>query len=310
MPKVSVICTTYNEAETILQLLQGFLTQTHQADEILFCDAKSSDGTALIIKRFAKKNPKLQIKVIQKRGNRSVGRNSAINAAKFPLIAITDAGCVPEKNWLKELLKKYDRSKAPVVAGYYRGLSSTPFEEAVIPYVLVMPDKLPKGTFLPATRSMLIEKKVWKQLGGFDEAKTFNEDYVFAKKIIKSGYKVAFARKAIVEWIPRSNLGDFAKMIYLFAKGDVIAGIIRPKVLLIFARYLLLVCLVLFLLILGNIQLLLGTLMILGGVYAIWSVQKNLRYVPNGWLWLPVLQVVSDITVMLGSISGVKNFFK
>lgn len=310
MPKVSVICTTYNEAESILDLLLGLANQVHQADEILICDAKSSDGTARIIKQFAKKNPKLHIKIITKKGNRSIGRNAAITAAKFPLIAITDAGCVPEKNWLKELLKKYEKSKAPVVAGYYRGLVTTEFEEAVVPYALVMPDKLPKDVFLPATRSMLIEKKVWKQLDGFDESLHINEDYLFARKLQKQGITIVFAKKAIVEWMPRKNLKDFYKMIYLYAQGDIAAKVIRPKVVLIFVRYLLLLLVCALLLLIGNLRLLAGTVMVLGGIYAIWSVQKNIRYTPNGWLWLPLLQITSDVAVMLGSISAVKNFFK
>lgn len=310
MPKVSVICTTYNEAETILQLLLGLAIQTRKADEIVFCDAKSNDGTALIIKRFAKKNPKLHIKVLTKRGNRSIGRNEAIKTAKFPLIAITDAGCVPKKNWLKELLQKYEKSNAPVVAGYYRGRATSAFEEAVVPYALVMPDKLPKGIFLPATRSMLIEKKVWKQMDGFDENLHINEDYLFARKLQKQGVAIAFAKKAIVEWMPRKNLKDFYKMIYLYAQGDIVAKVIRPKVALIFARYFVLLVLCVLLLLIGNLRLLAGTLMVLGGVYAIWAVQKNISYTPNGWLWLPVLQVTSDIAVMMGSISVVKNIFK
>ena len=236
MTKVSVIITTYNEEESILALLSGLSSQSLQPAEVIICDAKSSDNTADIIKQFAKKHSKLKIRLIEKKSNRSQGRNLAISSAKNNLIAITDAGCIPDKNWLKELVNKYEKTKAPVIAGYYRGGAKTPFEQAVVPYVLVMPNRIPKGTFLPATRSMLIEKKVWKKLGGFDESLSLNEDYPFALKIQSAGYKIAFAKKTVVAWLPRKNIFEFAKMIYLFAKGDVIAGVFRPKVMLIFAR--------------------------------------------------------------------------
>ena len=43
------------------------------------------------------------------------------------------------------------------------------------------------------------------------------------------------------------------------------------------------------------------------GVYSLWAIRKNIRYVSAGWMWLPILQVVSDLAVILGSLSGLKK---
>ncbi len=296
-PPVTVVVTALNEERSIGGLIDGLKKQTVAADAVIIAEAKSTDDTRKIILK-EQKNYK-QLKLISVAGNRSVGRNAGIAAVKTELVAITDSGCIPEPDWLENLLKVYVDKKPDVVSGYYRGLAETPFEEAVVPYALVMPDRLNPETFLPATRSMLLTKKIWLRLGKFDESLSDNEDYVFAKSLQASGATIALAPNAIVNWQPRSSLRAFAKMIFRFARGDIYAGILRPKVTLVFLRYLLVVNL---LLLLEQKSIL--PVLLLFVLYVIWSVAKNLRYTPRGWYWLPVLQVVSDFMVMIGSIAG------
>ncbi len=295
MPKVSLIVTVLNESKTIRVLLESILQQTLKPNEVLVVDGGSTDDTVKIIKRFSQENPQLHLQVKIKKGNRSVGRNYAIQLAKYELIAITDAGCVLEKKWLKALVLKYTESKAPVIAGYYAAKPETDFQKAVVPYVLVMPDRIDPQNFLPATRSMLIEKRLFKEMGGFDEKLSDNEDYDFAKKLVKQKIKISFAQRAVVFWEPRKTLHEFYTMIFRFARGDIFAKIIRPKVILIFLRYIIFV-----LLFLVSKKLFLG----LFALYCFWAIQKNKKYVGGGYKYLPLLQLTSDIAVMHGSFQG------
>lgn len=298
MNNISLIVTVLNEENSIIKLLDSIKGQNLKPNEVVIVDGGSTDNTVEKIKIFLKKYPTLNIKVKIKKGNRSLGRNFAISLAKGNLIAITDAGCELGKDWLKELFAVYNKEKSPVVAGYYCAKSKTDFQKAVVPYALVMPDKVDENNFLPATRSMLIEKSVFKNLGGFYENLSDNEDYVFAKNIKNHKVKISFAKKAIVYWIPRKTLTDFYKMIFRFARGDLYAGIIRPKVILIFARYF--IFLLLFIL---STKYFLALLCF----YCVWAIQKNKKYVGQGWKYLPVLQLSSDIAVMHGSVIGLVN---
>lgn len=306
--KVSIICTIFNEEDSIKVLLKSLTSQTIVPLEIIFCDGGSTDNTCTYITDYIEKNKDKNIILLIKNGNRSVGRNTAITASTAPLIAITDAGCIPEKNWLEELLKKHDESNCPVIAGYYKGIASSPFEEAVIPYALVMPDKVNPTTFLPATRSMLIEKKVWEKVSGFNESLSHNEDYAFAQSIRKSGFNIEFSKDAVVKWMPRKNIQEFWIMIERFAMGDIEAGLIRPKVLFIFLRYIILFLMIGFLLFFSSFQQALAVVFILFILYSGWAIQKNKKYVKHGWYWLPLLQYVSDFAVMKGSLRGTNRF--
>ncbi len=307
-PKISVIITTYNEAQTIISLLTALKKQKLKPTEVIIVDNFSTDGTDQLISQFAKKNPKLKIKLISKYSNRSLGRNLAIHKTKHELIAITDAGCIPQKTWLQELYKTYEDGQKKyqkenkrqvdnlVVAGFYKGKAETIFEQAVIPYALVMPDRVNPQTFLPATRSMLLPKRVWQKIGGFDEKLNFSEDYHFAHQLKKSNVPILFAKKAVVEWLPKKTWWEFCMMIFNMARGDILANTWRLKVVLVFTRYLL------GLIIWWTWP---AVAIALAIIYLIWAVAKNYRYVPDGWYYLPLLQISADLAVMLGTMVGV-----
>lgn len=307
--KVSLVITILNEESTLDWLLQGVTAQNFLPAEIIMVDGGSSDDTIKKIRQW-QKNPIIgkKIKLFQKKGNRSTGRNFGIQKTHNAWLAITDAGCVPFPNWLTALAETQAATKAQVIAGYYQGLPRTRFEEAVVPYALVMPNKINPKKFLPATRSMLIHQSSWEKVGRFDETLNYNEDFVFAKKIETAGIPIAFSPHAIVGWLPRSNLRSFAQMIFRFAMGDIQAGIIRLKVLLIFARYLFFFGLLAWMIVIGGLTESQNFFYMLIFLYIVWSVWKNKRYTPHGWFYLPLLQITSDLAVMSGSLAGLLHF--
>ena len=309
---ISVMVTVLNEQATISRLLEALGKQTLQPTAVIIVDGGSTDGTSQILKQWQKKKLPFRLLVKQQKGNRSVGRNTALKLATTAYVACTDAGCVPEKTWLEELVKKQKQTKAKVVAGYYRGLAKNGFQVAQVPYVLVMPDQVDEQTFLPATRSVLFDRGWLLKIGGFDQTLSDNEDYALAKKIeaIQKRSKtpvLSFAKKAVVGWIPRDTLRQFGWMIFRFARGDARAGIFRPKVLALFARYF--IFLIWFLLAVSWQQwLLVASFVATCLFYIFWSVQKNYRYAKQNWYWLPVLQLTCDVSVMLGTIVGLLSY--
>ena len=213
----------------------------------------------------------------------------------------TDAGCILDKNWIKNISEPFRTKKVDVVSGYHKGISKNIFQKSLIPYVLVMEDKI-TDEFLPATRSMAFRKEVWKKVGGFDENLSHNEDYAFALKIKESKYPIKFKKDAIVYWLPRKNLIDAFIMFLRFAFGDTQANIIRPKVILIFLRYIFALYLIILNLIMKSYPLVVFTALSFLS-YILWSIYKNYKYVNSykAFLYLPILQFASDIAVLLGT---------
>src|SRR3989344_3596809 len=282
MARVTVVVTVLNEIRDINFLIDSLKKQTK---EIIVVDGGSTDGTWEYLQK------QKGTKTFQKIGNRSIGRNFGISKCHSPIIAFTDAGCVPEKDWLAELVKPFADSQVQVVGGYYKGLPHNVFEKCLVPYVLVMPDQI-RSEFLPSTRSMAMRKGV----GLFDEKLSHNEDFAFANALKKKGLKFYFAPEAVVGWQPRSNLRQAAWMFLRFAVGDAQAGILRPKVKLLAMRF----YLFFFLVFISRYTWLLAV------PYLLWAIGKNYKYVKDirAIFWLPILQITSDIMVLFGTIVG------
>lgn len=292
--KVSVCVTIFNESEdTVKKLLDALHNQTLKPDEIIIIDAKDYNNCS-----------------------RSKGRNIAIGKAKNEIIAITDAGCVPDKNWLKEIVKPLDPSsqgydEASVVAGAYRMIAENNFQKAESIFLGVKisdmdDDFIAKLNFMPSARSMAFTKSIWKRTGGFPE-KLGNtaEDTLFNIELLSAGAKFITAKKAIVDWYLPKNVRDFALKIYGYAKGDAESGIWwhpvkrlkthNLKLITVFARYF--VGVSLFVL---SFQYSVFTLYlyILISLYLLFAFRK-------AGLWGIILQFVSDFAVMAGFLRGI-----
>lgn len=322
--KTSLIITVLNEESTIESLLDSIMTQTQLPDEVVIVDGGSKDSTLSRIKNHELRiKNNCELKIIGKKGNRAVGRNEAVRNAKHEIILCSDAGCILDDKWTEEITKPFSNiNPSPqlspkrrgskkdkdidVVSGYYKGLAKNVFQKCLMPYVLVMPDKIDSGNFLPASRSMALRKSAWKQVGGFDEALSHNEDYAFAKELKTSKLDIVFQEKAVVYWMPRETFNEAYIMFYRFAYGDIEAGIIRPKVVFIFVRYIIGISLVIYYLISPS-YFILTTLYLPPACYLLWSIYKNYRYVKDirAFYYLPLLQLTSDIAVITGSVMGI-----
>ena len=306
--KVSFVATVFNEEKTIGDFLKSIFWQSRIPDEIIIVDGTSSDKTVAKIKNaiLKIKNYNVKFKILIKKGNRAVGRNEAIKQASNEIIVCSDAGCILDKNWVKNIIVPFNDLRVDVVAGYYKGRPKTIFQKCLIPYVLVMEDKLNSLEFLPASRSMAFRKSIWEKVKGFDEAYSHNEDYVFAHKLKEIGAHIFFEKKAIVSWIPRNTFRSAFKMFFRFAFGDSESGIFRDKAILVFVRYFF----SLYLLWLASVEksLVLWVGIVLGlFIYIFWSIKKNYKYINNkkAFVVLPLLQVVSDLAVLTGTSFGI-----
>lgn len=289
--KVSVCVTILNEStENISKLLDALNNQTLKPNEIIIIDAKDYGNCS-----------------------RSEGRNIAIKKAKNEIIAITDCGCIPHKDWLQRITNPFKNNDADVVAGGYKMIAKNDFQKAESFFLGVNQNDM-KEDFLPSARSMAFTKNIWKKAGGFpEELNDTAEDTVFNLKLIEIGAKFAVSKNAVVDWEMPNSIFEFFLKIYKYAKGDAKSGIWwhpvkkwqthNIKILTIFLRYLL----AFVLLGIGYWYLpqsVMFFLFILIAIYSIWAFKK-------ARLWGIYLQFISDFSCIIGFSHGIlSNCFK
>lgn len=122
--KVSLYIPCFNAASTIGFCLKAVFKQTHPLKEVLVVDDVSTDESLKIVSRYP-------VKVIKHTENRGLAatRNTAIKNIDSEFIASLDADCIPEPDWLAQLMKRFNSSKIAGVGGrLLETYSSTVFD--------------------------------------------------------------------------------------------------------------------------------------------------------------------------------------
>lgn len=248
---VSLIMTVRNEAGSLPGLLGSIAHGTALPSEIVIVDGGSTDGTQDVIGSFGAELP---IVLIEKPGaNISQGRNAAIAAAKYGIIAATDAGVRLEPDWLEQLTAPFfedegrrtmderqyaDSAGRPdVVSGFFLPDPQAPFERAMGATVLPAPEDIDPQKFLPSSRSVAFLKEAWAEVGGYPEWLDYSEDLVFDMALRDTGKRFAFAPRAVVHFRPRSSLKAFYVQYYRYARGDGKADLWRKRHAIRYATY-------------------------------------------------------------------------
>jgi len=299
---VAIIVTVRNEEASIDALLDSLLAGTRVPEEIVVADGGSTDRTVELLRARSSSDPRVRFLIAP--GNRSIGRNAAVRAARASLIACTDAGVQVERDWLERIIEPFERVPgADVVAGFYRPDGATRFERAAGVVSAPQLHEVDPRHFLPSTRSVAFRRAAWEQVHGFDERWDHNEDTPFALSLKQAGCRFAFAPDAIVRWRPRGDLRSFWRQHRRFGMGDGESGVQGSFYARIAAKY----TLALALLVAGVWLRWAWAILAFGVVVFAWSQMRRAsgRLSAPASLLVPVLKVVYDGAYLWGYARGV-----
>ncbi len=189
---ISVIVAARNEEKHILQLLKSLELQTYKNFELIIVDDRSKDNTASIILQYKKKS-KMDIKLFKIENENTIGKKKAIelaiSKAENSLLAFTDADCIVEKNWLKEINSYFD-DKTDFICGFSELIYSNKFVTYLknmerAGYLAAVAGAYAWNLDLSAAASnMAYRKELFYKAGGFegiDNVKSGDDDLLLHK---------------------------------------------------------------------------------------------------------------------------------
>jgi glycosyltransferase involved in cell wall biosynthesis len=216
--KVSLITTVLDAGEHIGRFLETVAAQTRAPDEVVVVDGGSTDGTLEALRRAE------GITLIEEPGaNIARGRNVAIAATTHDVIAVSDADCVLEPDWLEHLLEPL-AAGADVAMGAYRPILERPFHRCMAAVNLPDPDEWDEATFMPSSRSVAFRREAIDAAGGYPEWLAIGEDMYVNHRWRELGMDMRLAREAVVHWHLRPDLASTWIQYFRYARGDAIAG--------------------------------------------------------------------------------------
>lgn len=282
--RVTLVATALNEISTAETLLRGIFKQSRLPDEIILTDTGSEDGTRELLELLAEGSP-VPTKILSKPGaNIAQGRNLAIAQAQFPIIAVTDFGCILSEDWLENLIAPFEDNPAmQVVFGRAKSVNSKREEVRwILGWRL---EQIKPQDHLPSGQSIAFLKQNWEQVGGYPEWLSMTgEDTYFALELKRSTTLWAFVPAALVSWIAPESFSETLQKSYRWSTGDGEAGtnVDSYRWILIKLSYLLFSILVMifliFLIVISNlllIKILAGILLISGFSYSLLQFKKR-----------------------------------
>jgi glycosyltransferase involved in cell wall biosynthesis len=198
IPGASVIVPAYNAEKTLAFCLEALGNQSHSKEnfEVVVIDDGSTDRTAQIARRFR------IIYEYQRNRGPAAARNKGAALAQGNVILFTDADCVPERNWVEEMIRPFKDPTVAAVKGAYRTKQkelAARFAQAEFEDRYTLLEKKDVIDMID-TYSAAFKRDVFEKAGGFDESFPVanNEDTDLSYRLATSGHKLVFNPKAIV----------------------------------------------------------------------------------------------------------------
>lgn len=296
--KVTLIATVKDAAEHVGEFLDSVRGQTRPPEEIVVVDGGSTDGTLELL-RDSK-----DITFIESPGaNIAHGRNLAIGHATHEVIAVSDADCVLEPEWLERLTSALEDG-AGVAMGFYRPMPRSFFEACAAAVSLPEPEEVDPNRFLPSSRSIAFTRDAFDRAGGYPEWLDIGEDMYLNHRFRDAGLRMDFVPGAVARWRPRPTLGATWRQYFAYAEGDGLAGMHPQRHTLRFAAYGTLAYAVL-----ARRRGLLAAAALAGAWYARRPIRRAMRLVEpaqraKAIRTVPALMLAADAAKMAGYVAG------
>lgn len=208
---IDVIIPVYRPDEKLERLIEKLGVQTMKPAHVLFLQTMTGDSEDERVGEILKRAENVRIVPVDKNefdhgGTRNQG--ASLSEAEYMLFMTQDA--VPEDAYLIENMYRHITSGERIATAYAR---QTPGEEAGVIESYTRTFNYPEEssvkslddlkrlgikTYFCSNACAMYKKSVYEELGGFVTETIFNEDMIFASRVIGAGYKIAYAADAKV----------------------------------------------------------------------------------------------------------------
>ena len=120
-------------------------------------------------------------------------RNAGVRAAEGEVIVFTDAGCLPEAEWLNRLL-------APFQAGEHitTGLIRSASGDSGVYDSWTQPVQAASYVWECSSGNLAFRRPAFDAVGGFDESFSYGSDVDFSWRLVDAGYRIRSVPDAII----------------------------------------------------------------------------------------------------------------
>ncbi|QDU09846.1 glycosyltransferase [Gimesia aquarii] len=223
--RASVIVPVYNRSSDLKVLLSSLMQQSISASrfEILICDDGSTENIQTIVEEFqSPSNPTIKY---FKQVNQGPGaaRNLGLSHSVGTITAFTDSDCIPDSDWLEELIVPIESSNARMTGGLIDFQNADYLSGRCMNFLMSSmigaggardPRTAIHMKYFPRTSNVAVAREVAVAAGGFP-AQRHGEDIEFADRVRQQGAEILFVPTAKITHNEQKTLKQLSREAYL-----------------------------------------------------------------------------------------------
>lgn len=176
---LSIIIPTLNEEKHLSALLESIRNQGFNNYEIIVADAGSEDNTVKIARKH-------NCRVVPG-GSPAEGKNNGAKVAKGNLLLFLDADVVLPKGSLERVLKEFKKRRLRLASFCLLPSNSNKLSTFLFTFFYNIPIIFLEKVLPHASMGLIVERKLFKKLKGFNEKIKLAEDHDLARRGQKLG---------------------------------------------------------------------------------------------------------------------------
>ena len=233
LPRVSIIVPVRNRPEDIAKCLESLLALDYPSEkrEIIVVDDASTDHTARVVAGYP-----VHLLHSGSRAQAAACRNLGAHQAAGELLAFVDSDCRAAPLWLRELVPVFRDAALGAVGGLVDAVTG---ETGLDRYEQVKSSLhlgcRPKRSgpddpffYVPAC-NLLVRRRPFLRLGGFDPALTVGEDVDFCWRLQQEGWQTAYRPVGRVYHRHRNRPAAFCRRRFQYGTSEPLLRDLHPE---------------------------------------------------------------------------------
>ena len=192
-PKISVVMGVYNGGEYLRRTIDSILSQTFRDFEFIIVNDGSTDDTGLILRDYAKKDPRIKI-IEQESQGLTKALIAGCQSAQGEYIARQDCGDISRPERLEKQLEHMQSGKSTVLVSCAVNFTGPEGE-----FLYSLKEGVGKDfPGIPHHGSALFSAALYRKVGGYRPEFYFAQDLDLWARLVKHG-KVSFLPEVLYE---------------------------------------------------------------------------------------------------------------
>ncbi|MRJ45158.1 glycosyltransferase [Idiomarina loihiensis] len=215
---ISIIIPTYKSTDLLKKCLALIEQQTYKKELFEVIVVNNDPDKALVLPSY---NINLTVYLEKKKGSYAA-RNAGVNKAKGEILVFTDDDCMPSVNWLEEIDSWYSHERcqekcSSILVGQVDMVHSEGIEAhrwnvwECYDYLFGINQDIYAKRNEGATANLSVSRRVFHDLGGFNDQMLSGGDGDFCQRAFKSGYSIKYDPSILVRH-PLRGTGEAIKL--------------------------------------------------------------------------------------------------